>query len=196
MRKNQVCKNVLLIDDFLDQNEAQQLFKTLKASLNWQREQLLIFGKRQWSPRLVAWHGDSHCCYRYSGINHEPQPWTTELSALRLRVENFCDAQFNSVLGNLYRDGGDYMGWHCDDEPTLGKNPIIASISLGATRRFQIRNKRDHHNRFTLELEHGSLLIMSGALQHSHQHRIAPTKRPIEERINLTFRKILLSRSR
>jgi alkylated DNA repair dioxygenase AlkB len=97
---------------------------------------------------------------------------------------------FNSVLLNFYRNGRDAMGWHSDDEPELGMNPVIASVNLGATRRFMLRYKTDHQFKYELELQHGSLLIMRGALQHFWQHQVPKTNRPLPSRINLTFRVI------
>ena len=112
----------------------------------------MIFGQRRRVPRLVAWHGDPGTGYTYSGTLHEPQPWTPELRRLRDRVQALTGHPYNSVLLNLYRDGNDGMGWHADDEPELGRNPVIASVSLGATRRFKLRHRRQRDVTATLEL--------------------------------------------
>jgi alkylated DNA repair dioxygenase AlkB len=170
--------------------QADDLFARLRAELPWAQESLLIFGRRQAVPRLVAWHGDPEARYRYSGVVHEPAPWTAALREVLDRVTALVDHRFNSVLANLYRDGRDGMGWHADDEPELGPEPVIASVSLGATRRFRLRH-RPSGETCTLELTHGSLLVMSGTLQRYWLHCIPKTARSVGPRINLTFREIL-----
>lgn len=174
-----------------DGAEAQALFDALRRSVDWQQEEIVIFGEPKRVPRLVAWHGGPGAGYTYSGTFHAPRPWTPELAAIRRRVEALSGHSFNSVLLNLYRDGRDGMGWHADDEPELGRNPAIASVSLGATRRFRLRHRRNRAEPVTLALEPGSLLLMGGATQHHWVHAVPKTARPVGERINLTFRRIL-----
>lgn len=163
---------------------------TLRGAIGWEQEEILIFGERRRVPRLVAWHGDPGTTYAYSGTSHEPRPWTPELEAIRDRVECLAGHSFNAVLLNLYRDGRDGMGWHADDEPELGPDPVIASVSLGATRRFRLKHRRNRAEPVTLELGHGSLLLMAGATQRHWLHAVPKTATPVGERINLTFRRI------
>lgn len=168
-------------------DRAYALFLELRREVDWREEHVLIFGERRLVPRLVAWHGDPGTSYVYSGTAHEPRPWTAELLEVRRVVEASTGHHYNSVLLNLYRDGSDGMGWHADDEPELGRNPAIASVSFGATRRFRLRHRK-HKSVTTLDLGHGSLLSMAGATQHHYVHSVAKTARPVGERINLTFR--------
>lgn len=166
---------------------AGHLFASLRARIDWQQEHVVIFGQRRLVPRLVAWHGDADAQYTYSGTAHEPRAWTPELQELRAVAETLTGHRYNSVLLNLYRDGRDGMGWHADDEAELGRDPAIASFSLGATRRFRLRHRRSRHV-VDLELEHGSLLSMAGETQHHYVHAVPKTARDVGERINLTFR--------
>jgi alkylated DNA repair dioxygenase AlkB len=115
-------------------------------------------------------------------------PWTPELQRIRQRVEELTAHRYNSVLLNLYRDGRDGMGWHADDEPELGREPVIASVSLGATRRFKLRHRRSRIAASALDLAHGDLLLMAGQTQHEYAHAVPKTARPVGERVNLTFR--------
>lgn len=170
--------------------EADSLFASLRARIQWQAEDIVIFGQRRRVPRLVAWHGDPGTGYTYSGTMHEPQPWTPELRRLLDRVQALTGHLYNSVLLNLYRDGNDGMGWHADDEPELGRNPVIASVSLGATRRFKLRHRRLRDVTATLELAHGDVLLMAGTTQHTYVHAVPKTARAVGERINLTLRRI------
>jgi len=171
--------------------EADTLFDRLRADIQWREEEIIIFGERKRVPRLVAWHGDPGAAYTYSGVGHEPEPWTAPLAELRARVEALSGQRFNAVLLNLYRSGADGMGWHADDEPELGVNPVIASVSLGATRRFRLRHRRRKALTRELDLAHGSLLLMSGTTQHHWVHALPKTARAVGERINLTFRALL-----
>jgi len=172
--------------------EASRLLAELRSQVHWQQEEILIFGERRRVPRLVAWHGDPGASYVYSGTNHHPEPWIAALERARDRVCSLTGAEFNAVLLNLYRDGRDGMGWHADDEPELGRNPVIASVSLGATRRFCLRHRRRKDLKVDVPLPHGSLLCMSGATQHHWVHALPKTRRPVGERINLTFRLVVL----
>ncbi len=176
------------------------LFEVLSQTLAWREESIQLFGKRMLQPRLLAWYGDPDAVYSYSGVRHEPLPWTAELRRLRDHVETLCGASFNSALANLYRDHRDSMGLHADDEPELGDRPIIASLSLGEERVFRFR----HHRRRDLKpvrlgLPAGSLLIMAGDTQKHWKHEVPKQSRPCGPRINLTFRHInpgLATRSR
>ena len=172
--------------------EADALFAELRDTVDWRQEAVLIFGQRRLVPRLVAWHGDPDARYTYSGTDHEPEPWLPALERIRDRVVALTGTQFNAVLLNLYRDGRDGMGWHADDEPELGPNPVIASVSLGAERRFCLRHRRRKDRKLDLPLPHGSLLCMGGATQHHWVHALPKTQRPVGERINLTFRRVQL----
>jgi len=174
-------------------DEASALFEELRRGIGWQEEEIVIFGQRRKVPRLVAWHGDRGANYVYSGTAHRPEPWTPALLGVRERVSSLTGAEFNAVLLNLYRDGRDGMGWHADDEPELGRNPVIASVSLGATRRFCLRHRRRRDLKLDLPLPHGSLLCMSGTTQHCWVHALPKTARPVGERINLTWRKVALT---
>ena len=153
----------------------------------WREESVVVYGKRHLQPRLTAWYGDAS--YTYSGLRLEPLPWTELLLAIRAAVESACGCRFNSVLLNRYRNGRDSMGMHSDDEPELGDDPVIASLSYGATRTFVLRHKRNKQT-LRLPLEDGSLLVMRGQLQRNWLHGINKSARPLGERINLTFRYI------
>ena len=158
----------------------------------WQQEDITVFGKTHPQPRLLAWYGDPGTAYTYSGIRHEPLPWTTQLQQLKAAVEDYCEHPFNSVLLNYYRDGRDSMGMHADDEPELGPAPGIASLSLGEQRKLKFRHKRDRSLRgIDLPLPSGSLLIMAGDTQRNWKHGISKVQRPCGPRVNLTFRQIL-----
>jgi alkylated DNA repair dioxygenase AlkB len=168
--------------------EADEMLAVLRSRIDWQQEDIVIFGQRRRVPRLVAWHGDPGTAYTYSGTAHEPLPWTPELQRVRHRAEELTGHRYNSVLLNLYRDGRDGMGWHADDEPELGHEPVIASVSFGATRRFKLRHRRSRSAARTLDLAHGDLLLMAGATQHHYVHAVPKTARPVGARVNLTFR--------
>jgi alkylated DNA repair dioxygenase AlkB len=172
--------------------EAADLFDELRRGVRWHQEEILIFGERRRVPRLVAWHGDPGAHYVYSGTDHPPEPWTPVLERIRDRASELTGASFNAVLLNLYRDGRDGMGWHADDEPELGRDPVIASVSLGAARRFCLRHRRRRDLKLDLVLPHGSLLCMGGATQRHWVHALPKTRRPVGERINLTLRRIVI----
>lgn len=179
-----------LIENFFTQEESDVFYQTLKKSIPWEQQPITMFGKKVMQPRLTSWHGDENCRYKYSGLQLTPKAWTPELLEIKCRIEAAVDSDFNSVLLNNYRDENDSMGWHRDDEKELGPNPLIASVSFGATREFQIRHLEDHSLKFKILLPHGSLLVMGGACQHHWQHAIPKTKAAHQPRINLTFRKI------
>jgi len=177
--------------------EADRAFNSLLTETPWRQESITLFGKRYPQPRLIAWYGDPGKTYRYSGLLLHPLPWTETLISLKTQVEALAAAPFNSVLLNYYRHGQDSMGWHSDDEPELGVNPVIASLSLGASRRFCLRHRfasknptrsRPDRAKVELWLSHGSLLVMAGTTQHYWQHAIPKTAKAIGPRLNLTFR--------
>ena len=165
----------------------EEVFARLRAETPWRQDSIVLFGKRHLQPRLTAWYGDAS--YTYSGLRLDPLPWTPLLAELRTAVEQACGRRFNSVLLNYYRNERDSMGMHSDDEPELGPEPAIASLSFGATRDFLLRHKRNKRT-LKLELHDGSLLLMSGALQSHWVHGINKATRALGERINLTFRYI------
>lgn len=159
-------------------------------SIQWRQDHVHMFGKTVALPRLTAWHGDNDRPYTFSGLTLQPQPWNTTLAWLRDQLQSLTGIRFNSVLLNWYRSGDDHISWHSDDEPELGTNPTIASINFGATRRFLLRRTDNHDRKVELPLAHGSLLVMSGALQHHWQHAVPKQKRVRDSRINMTFRHI------
>jgi alkylated DNA repair dioxygenase AlkB len=183
-------------------DEADALFAALQSRIAWERHRIRMFGREVDSPRLSCWIGDPGAVYTYSRVRFEPRPWPLALQPIRQRLRERLGVDFNSVLANLYRDGRDRMGWHSDDEPELGPAPVIASLSLGAARRFVFKPKRRvgeeglvrgavHGRSLGLELNHGSLLVMSGQTQARHLHALPATTKPVAARINLTFRRIL-----
>lgn len=178
---------LLWAEHFLTPTQADHAFSVLTQELDWQQEAITLFGKSVLQPRLQAWYGDK--AYTYSGLTMQPKTWTPMLADLKQRCELLTGQAFNSVLANLYRDGQDSMGWHQDNEPELGQQPVIASLSLGETRRFVLRHLHSKE-KFELPLSHGSLLIMAGNTQHFWQHCVPKTVRALEPRINLTFRRI------
>ncbi len=175
---------------FFKKKEAFLLFHELKEDLEWHQKSVKLFGKFIPEPRLVAWYGDEHCQYRYSGVRNEPLPWRATLSQLRCLLEERLQAKFNCVLANYYRQGQDSMGLHSDDEPELGDKPLIASLSFGQNRFFRFVHKQKKEPSLKICLEHGSLLVMGGDTQKNWLHEVPKTKTLTKERINLTFRYI------
>jgi alkylated DNA repair dioxygenase AlkB len=172
---------------FLSPEEADELFATLKARTAWRQERS-AFGHP--FPRLTAYHADPGVTYAYSGVEHESVPWPDYLAEVRRRIEEVAGAAFNSLLLNYYRGGQDSVGWHADDEPELGPDPVVPSVSLGGVRRFVLRHNRTREKR-EFDLGHGSLLLMGGTCQRFWKHAVPKTSAPVAERINLTFRNIL-----
>jgi alkylated DNA repair dioxygenase AlkB len=179
--------DVWLVADAVPAAAADRLLEALLAGTDWRQEEATVMGRRLPIPRLTAWHGEKG--YVYSGIRLAPAPWTPPLLELKAIAEALAAQAFNSVLLNLYRDGRDSVSWHADNEPGLGRNPVIASLSLGAVRRFQLRHRRTRE-RVDLDLPHGSCLVMAGATQHHWLHQIPKTARPVGPRLNLTFRRM------
>lgn len=179
---------IVVYPSFLDSQSSDRLFTTLTQTIAWRQDWLTIYGRSLPQPRLTAWYGDPGKAYTYSGITMQPTPWIPTLLDLKAKVDAVSGVVFNSVLLNLYRDGNDSMGWHSDDEAELGQNPVIASVSLGGTRRFMLRHRVNKEWKHQLELITGSCLVMKGETQHYWQHQVPKTKRPVRPRINLTFR--------
>ena len=177
--------------DFFDKQETEIFYSDLIGNINWKQESMNMYGKQIMFPRLTAWYGDNDKPYSFSGIKLNPIPWTNTLLQIKKRISTYTDANFNSVLLNRYRNGNDSISWHTDAEPELGKNPIIASVNFGATRKFQLKHI-DTKEKIEIELKNGSLLIMQGQLQHFWQHQVPKTSQNVAERINLTFRVIKL----
>lgn len=169
----------------LGEGSAAATFDEVRDAVEWSQHRLTLFGREVDEPRLSAWYGDHP--YTYSGVPRDPLPWNEPLVELRRICERITASTFNTVLANLYRDGNDSMGWHADDEPELGSSPVIASVSLGAPRRFKFRH-RDSGETIECRLPPGSLLVMSGACQRRWMHSVPKEKRVSEPRINLTFR--------
>lgn len=170
-------------------DQSQRLFRRLHDEVEWEQQEITVYGKTHLQPRLVAWYGDAGTAYTYSGLTLQPRPWIDPISQIKAVCESLAGVTFNSVLLNLYRDGEDTVGWHSDDEPALGQNPVIASVSLGAVRRFDLRHKTTKETVKT-PLPSGSVLLMSGRLQSDWSHQIPRSKRVDAPRINLTFRRI------
>ena len=181
---------VYLDRDFFTAAESDLLLADLTTNIAWEQKAIQFMGKQVMQPRLIAWYGDEGKSYRYSGLTVHPLPWTPTLLTMKARVEAAANITFNSVLLNQYRDGKDSVGWHSDDEPELGTNPVIASVSLGAARNFQFKHKHNPDLKLTVELTHGSLLLMRGTTQHFWKHQIPKTAKVLGPRINLTFRVI------
>lgn len=173
-----------------DAEESAAHFQALKTDIVWEQKQVELPTTTFSLPRLIAWYGDAGKTYSYSGVTVTPHPWTPLLLQLKSRVEEVSDTAFNSVLLNLYRDENDSVSWHSDDEPELGENPVIASVSFGATRGFQFKHKHNTELRRSIELTPGSVLLMAGTTQAYWKHQIPKSKTPCGERINLTFRVI------
>jgi alkylated DNA repair dioxygenase AlkB len=178
--------------DFLSLDQALRYEASLLNTIEWKQEEVYVFGKKYKEPRKTAWYGDEECVYSYAGKTNHPTPWTDELVQLKTEIEALIPGtSFNSVLLNQYRDGNDKMGWHSDNEKELGKNPIIASLSLGATRFFDLKHKRIKSLKKRLELPTGSLFIMCGSTQENWLHQVPQQKTIRELRINLTFRQLI-----
>jgi alkylated DNA repair dioxygenase AlkB len=187
--------DVVLFPTFFSAEQSDMLLESLARRIVWNQEKINRFGRTIDRPRLTAWYGEEGLAYTYSGITHRAVAWTSDLLEIKNSVESIANTSFNSVLLNRYRDGRDSVSWHSDDERALGTNPVIASVSLGQTRRFQFKHRQHGQLRESVELAHGSLLLMQGATQHHWLHQIPKTKRPVGERINLTFRIIVPNRS-
>ncbi|WP_047545044.1 alpha-ketoglutarate-dependent dioxygenase AlkB family protein [Psychroserpens sp. Hel_I_66] len=182
---------LIYIENFYDKAKADTYFERLKTTVHWQQDDIKVFGKTYQQPRLTALFANNNKPYSYSNITMQPKIFTSELQQIKMDIEKEAQHHFTSVLLNLYRDGSDSNGWHADNEKELGKNPVIASLSLGETRPFHFKHRRLKDERHKINLDHGSLLIMKGEMQHYWLHQIAKTKKDVGERINLTFRTII-----
>lgn len=182
------------LPSFWPGDRADALFARLSEEIAWRNHPVRLFGREIPSPRMSCWFGDPGTVYRYSGMQHTPEDWTPTLVAIRNEIRQRLGIPCNSVLANLYRDGRDRMGWHSDDEPELGRQPVIVSASFGPSRRFTLRHRR-LSSRQALWLDHGSLLVMAGDSQACWQHALPATRVACGPRINLTFRFIHRSRT-
>ena len=175
----------------IDPKQSDSLLEQFISETPWQQRMQRMYDKDVITPRLTAWYGDPEV-YDYASLTQsKPNYWTPELLMIKDKVEHIADIKFNSVLLNYYRDGNDSVAWHSDREDVLGKNPVIASVSFGQVRSFDIRNKHDHSEKYSIRLEHGSFLLMKGGLQENWEHRIAKSVKPMKARVNLTFRVVI-----
>jgi alkylated DNA repair dioxygenase AlkB len=175
---------------FFDKKEADAIFAQLLNDIPWQQDDIRVFGKIHPQPRLTALFGNEGKPYSYSNIKMQPHPWTLLLQKIKSHIESVSGTNFTTVLLNQYRNGKDSNGWHADNEKELGINPIIASVSFGAERVFQLKHNSISGLKQNILLEHGSLLVMKATTQHFWKHQIPKTAKPIGCRINLTFRVI------
>ena len=178
-------------ENFFSAEEAICLFNQLHNKIPWQKDPITIFGKTYDQPRLTALHANNSNPYSYSGITMYPNKMTAELTEIQNRITSVTPVKFTSVLLNLYRDGKDSNGWHADNEKELGKSPVIASVSFGASRFFHLKHRTIKDARLKILLQSGSLLIMEEDTQEKWLHQIPKTVKQIGPRINLTFRKII-----
>jgi alkylated DNA repair dioxygenase AlkB len=175
---------------WIETHEADLVLTALRDELTWEQREIVIFGRRVLQPRLIAWAGSFG--YRYSGQTLEPREATPAVAGLIARVAGHTRVPFNHVLLNRYRDGRDSLGLHADDEPELGRDPVVATLSLGATRRFVVKPRRPSlGSGHTLDVEHGSLLVMGGTCQRHYVHGVPRQAAATGERVSLTFRRLL-----
>jgi alkylated DNA repair dioxygenase AlkB len=175
---------------FYAKAKSQQLMSQLLATVPWQQETLNFGGRQVLIPRLQAWYGDVAANYGYSGLRLTPLPWTPALLDIKTAIEKRFDVRFNSVLLNYYRNGQDSVAWHSDNEPALGPDPLIASLSLGAERRFELKHRDGKTPKINIELADGSLLLMGSGLQRHWSHQLPKQAWITQPRLNLTFRLI------
>ncbi len=182
---------IIYFRHFLGKDSADFYFNALMQNLDWQQHNIKIFGKTLPQPRLTALYAESEVPYTYSGLTLFPKKFTFDLLELKKEFQKYSPIHFTHCLANLYRDGSDSMGLHSDDEKELGKNPVIASLSLGATRKFKLKHRFKKDQKLEIDLEPGSLLLLKGTTQHFWKHELPKTKKEPGPRINLTFRKII-----
>jgi alkylated DNA repair dioxygenase AlkB len=187
------CDDVLYWPGFVTPTMAERSYAELAAHTEWVEESMRLFGREIPVPRRCAWFGDEGVTYGYSRLLHRARGWSSPVAQLRDRLLAQLDMRFNFVLLNLYRDGNDSMGWPADDEPALGAQPCIASLSLGGARRFCLRARDGSARRVDRILESGSLLLMWGRSQRNWLHAVPRTRRPVAPRINLTFRQVWMT---
>lgn len=181
---------IIYFPAFLSKDVADSLFLELLENTPWQQDEITVYGKKHLQPRLTALYGNEGKPYSYSNITMQPHHWTITLQKIKSLIENISNTNFTTVLLNYYRNGSDSNGWHADNEKELGKNPVIASLSLGAERSFHLKHNTDVNQKKNIILEDGSLLLMKGTTQHFWKHQIPKTTKTIGSRINLTFRVI------
>ncbi len=176
------------LPDLFEKNTASKIFGSLTHSIPWKQEPVKIMGRDILQPRLTAWYGDEGKSYSYTGITMQPLPWNDDLLMIKEKLQTVCGHAFNSALLNLYRDGNDSVGWHRDNEISLGLNPVIASVSFGEARKFRFKHYRNKSAGAEIMLRPGSLLLMSGETQHNWLHSIQKNPNISRPRINITFR--------
>lgn len=174
--------------NFIEREKANLFYEKLQTEIPWQQDTITVYGKNHLQPRLTALYGNEGKPYGYANIIMQPHAWNPLLMFLKEEVEKIANTHFTTVLLNYYRDGKDSNGWHADNEKELGRNPIIASLSFGAERTFQLQHNQIPTAKQSIVLQHGSLLLMQGTTQHFWKHQIPKTKKEIGPRINLTFR--------
>ena len=187
---NLLNADVVYRPNFLTTEAANIAFQNILSETSWQHDDITVFGKTYKQPRLTALFGNNGVPYSYSNITMHPEPFSGILKDLKEAIEETTGHEFTTCLVNLYRDGNDSNGWHADNEKSLGRNPTIASLSLGNMRRFKMKHNTIPNQKLDLDLSHGSLLMMSGETQHTWKHQIPKTKKIVEPRINLTFRNL------
>lgn len=177
--------------DLFNEQESEYLLHKFISDSPWLQKMVKMYDKEVITPRLTAWYANAET-YDYTSLRRSaPNIWTPELLMIKAKVEAIAGIKFNSVLLNYYRDGNDSVAWHSDNEKALGTHPVIASVSFGQVRSFDIRNKVDHSEKYSIRLESGALMIMKGNLQQNWEHRIAKSTKPMKSRINLTFRVVI-----
>jgi alkylated DNA repair dioxygenase AlkB len=184
------CNELEVIEDFYAVADCKRIYQRLLQEQNWPDNHYIVAGRQFTLPRLQTWHADPGVKYSYSNNLLETRSWTSLLSDIRAKIELYLDFSFNSVLVNWYRNGEDYVGWHADNEPELGEQPFIVSLTFGAERLFEFRHKKSLESGRVL-LRSGTLLIMRPNFQHHWLHSVPIEKTLMEGRINLTFRKVI-----
>ncbi|HEX4373376.1 MAG TPA: alpha-ketoglutarate-dependent dioxygenase AlkB [Puia sp.] len=180
--------DLIYIKNFIQEEESQSLLQKFIGDLPWQQTERILYGKKIITPRLTVWYGDTSANYSLSSDPSFPLPWTDELLDLKNRVVELSGVRFNTVLLNYYRNGNDSVAWHTDNDGIPGRNKTVASVSLGQTRRFDVRNYKDHSKKYSIMLESGSYLLMTGSFQDEWQHRVPKSATLPLPRVNLTFR--------
>jgi alkylated DNA repair dioxygenase AlkB len=180
--------HIIYYPNFFDKIDSDNYFKSLLNEIYWRQDTISLFGKTYLQPRLTAFFATNSKPYKYSNVVMQPNIFSASLSSIKAKVESKLNIKFTSCLANLYRSGQDSNGWHADNEKELGKDPIIASVSFGAERIFQLKHRHKKALKAKLILQHGSLLIMKGKTQQFWLHQIPKTKKKVDNRINLTFR--------
>jgi alkylated DNA repair dioxygenase AlkB len=185
-----LCPDIEVVEAFYDSAESERIYQRLLHEQDWPDNRYNVAGRQLTLPRLQTWHADPGISYSYSNNLLQTRPWTPLLSEIRARLETYLNFAFNSVLVNLYRNGGDYVGWHADNEPELGEQPFIASLTFGAERQFAFRHKKSSEQG-QIALLNGTLLIMRPDFQHHWLHSVPVDQNQSDGRINLTFRKVI-----